>query len=261
MPPIITITSDFGMRDTYVAAMKGVILSLNRAVQIIDITHEIPPQDIRRGALCVMGVHRYFPAGTIHIVVVDPGVGSDRPLICVSMHDQLFLAPDNGVLSWAARGARSIDRVILFEERFWVTEISATFHGRDILAPVAAHLTLGVLPRQLGRPVDLWVELPWPSPDVRDDRVNGELLLIDHFGNLITNIGATDIPGNPASHLVSCGRTDRIRLVRTYADGKEGELIALVGSMGLLEIAVRNGNAAERLGAQVGTQVSVRVRS
>jgi hypothetical protein len=255
-PPIITLTTDFGTSGPYVAAMKGVILTLNPQVRIVDVSHQIAPQNIEEGALCLASVHRFFPAGTIHVAVVDPGVGSARRLLCVLMHDQLFLAPDNGLLTWSARGATKIDRVELSEPRFWRSSVSATFHGRDMLAPTAAHLSLGVSPNQLGRRVTGWVELRWPAPVRTGTQLIGEVLAVDHFGNLITNLAESDLQLPPGVvPRVSCCGVDIGRLSRTYSDVAEGELVAVIGSSELLEIAVRQGNAAERLRARRGSPV------
>ena len=257
-PASIALTTDFGTAGSYVAAMKGVILGINPAARLVDVSHEIAPQDIRAAALCLSQVVPFFPPGSIHVVVVDPGVGSDRRLLCVRMHEQVFLAPDNGVLSWTARGADTIERIELSEPRFWRSEISPTFHGRDILAPVAAHLSLGVTPSQLGRPVGDWVQLPWPVPKPIPGGLEGELLAVDRFGNLLTNIREPELPVAARSALsVVCEATEIGPLVRAYSDVRDGELAALVGSSGLLEIAVRNGSAAARLGARPGTRVRV----
>jgi S-adenosylmethionine hydrolase len=258
--PIITLTTDFGTHGPYVASMKGAILSVNPAAAIVDVSHEIAPQNVRAGALCIASVSRYFPAGSIHVVVVDPGVGSSRRLLCASMHGQLFLAPDNGVLSRCAAEAVGANVVALTESRYWRDPVSATFHGRDVLAPVAAHLSLGVPPQQLGPPVHDWVDLPWTAPVRSGPELAGEVIAIDHFGNLITNISRMNLPAPEASGArVMCGGTHIGHVFRTYSDVAEFELVALIGSTDLLEIAVRNGNAAQRLGAEVGTAVVVRL--
>jgi hypothetical protein len=258
MSPIITLTTDFGLSGPYVAAMKGVILGINPAARVLDVSHEIGPQNIREAALCLMQVVPYFPAGTIHVVVVDPGVGTSRPLLCMQMHEQVFLAPDNGVLSWAGRHAPAIQCTQLSETRFWLSSVSATFHGRDILAPVAAHLSSGLAINQLGPAANDWVDLPWPEPIRGPHEVAGEVLTIDRFGNLITNITAPAARG--LMHRLArvlCNGQDIGTIRRTYADAQPGELLGLIGSSGLLEIAVRNGNAAQKLGAAAGAAVQV----
>jgi S-adenosylmethionine hydrolase len=253
---IITLTTDFGTRDPYVAELKGVILSRNPAVHIVDVSHDINAQDVREAALCVAAVFRHFPAGTIHVVVVDPGVGSSRRLLCVTMHEQLFLGPDNGVLTWAARGAANITRIVLTDPRFWRENPSATFHGRDILAPVAAQLSLGLAPVELGSPTREWVELDWPCPERRGTHLCGEVLAIDRFGNLITNIESSEfaLALRPTAQVI-CREAMVRGISRTYADVGQGELAALFGSSNLLEIAVRDGNAAAQIGANIGCAV------
>jgi len=257
-PAVLALTTDFGTAGPYVAAMKGVILGINPDARLVDVSHEIAPHNIREAALCLSQVVPFFPPGTIHVVVVDPGVGSNRRLLCVRMRDQIFLAPDNGVLSWSARGNGTIERIELSESRFWRSEISSTFHGRDILAPAAAHLSLGITPSQLGRPAGDCEQLPWPEPSPIPGGLQGELLAVDRFGNLITNFVQPDFPVAARSTLrVVFGTTEIGPLVRTYSDVREGEFAVLVGSSGLVEIAVRNGNAAERLRAGPGTRVRV----
>lgn len=257
-PPIITLTTDFGASGPYVAAMKGVILGINPAALLVDVSHEIGPQNIRDGALCLASVAPYFPDGTIHVAVVDPGVGTRRRLLAVRMHEQIFLAPDNGILTWAAREAHTIERIELTESSYWRKHISATFHGRDILAPVAAFLSLGVVPINFGKPVDDWVQIPWPTPQSIAGGLEGEVLTIDRFGNLITSISESDLlAGGRNVARVVCGNMAVGALATTYADARAGDPVALIGSHGLLEIAVRNGSAVARLGCAVGSPVAV----
>ncbi len=260
--PIITLTTDFGTSGPYVAAMKGVILGINPAAGIVDVSHEIGRQNVREAALVLYQVVPYFPAGTIHVVVVDPGVGSDRRLLCVRTQGHIFLAPDNGVLSWIARRTAPSDRIELRESRFWRDTISPTFHGRDILAPVAAHLSLGARVADLGPSVADWVEIPWPKSVRQANQIDGEILAVDRFGNLISNLEQDVILSlQPKGNLrVSCCGQE-MPLLRTYSDAPAGQLLALIGSCGLLELAVRNGSAAERLNAYVGSAVVLGVGS
>lgn len=261
-PRIITLTTDFGASGPYVAAMKGVILGINPGARMVDVSHEIGPQNIREAALCLASVAPYFPDGTIHIVVVDPGVGTRRRLLCVQMYDQIFLAPDNGILSWAAQQAPSIERIEITESSYWRKHVSATFHGRDILAPVAAFVSLGASPNNFGKPVADWVEIPWPTPKSSGGGLEGEVLTIDRFGNLITSISEADlVAGGRNLARIACGGTEVGALARTYADVREGDPVALIGSHSLLEIAVRNGNAAARLRCALGSPVVVKWRS
>ncbi len=258
--PIITLTTDFGSHGPYVAAMKGIILGIHPDARLVDVSHEIAPQNMREAAFCLTQITACFAAGTIHLVVVDPGVGTDRRLVCVRTQGQLFLAPDNGVLSWVARGRSDVEWWEISAARFWRQPVSATFHGRDILAPVAAHLSLGVPPSALGPAVADGVTLRWPAPRARADGIDGELIIADRFGNLISNISESDLASRGrecAAMRVRCGGCDAIPLVRTYGDCPEGTVLALVGSSRLLEIAVRNGSAAAKLAAGPGTPVRV----
>jgi S-adenosylmethionine hydrolase len=254
--PIITLTTDFGEDSPYVAAMKGVILGINPQARLVDLSHQIPPQDLRHAALFLAGAVPYFPSGVIHVVVVDPGVGTDRALLYVEVAGQRLLVPDNGCWTSLLRTGAPGPKVIrLAEPRFWRQPVSTTFHGRDVLAPVAAHLSLGVRPQQLGPPVTEWVRPETPLPFESAEGIAGEVVFVDHFGNLITNI-----PGEwvGASAVVRIGSADVPRLVRTYGDAAPGDLVALVSSAGLLEVAVVQGNAADRLRVCVGAPVTVR---
>src|SRR5262245_3251107 len=189
MQPLITLTTDFGGESPYIAAMKGVILGLNPRARIIDLSHQIPPQDVGFAAFFLQASIPYYPPEAIHVIVVDPGVGTDRALLYVEVDGHRLLAPDNGCWTGLMKaGAPRPSVVRLTEQRFWRSTVSATFHGRDILAPVAAHLSLGEDPRNLGLPLDDWVRLEIPSPIIKHDQLAGEVIFIDHFGNLITNI-------------------------------------------------------------------------
>jgi len=250
--PIITLTTDFGAAAPYAAAMKGVILALNPAARPVDLTHQVPPQDVRHAAFFLASAVPCFPPEAIHVVVVDPGVGSDRALLYVEAGGRRLLAPDNGC--WTLLEGADAARVIrLAEPRFWRQPVSATFHGRDILAPVAAHLSLGTDPAQLGPGVEQWVRLTWPEPVARDDGLTGEVVFIDDYGNLITNIPGTAWADRPAR--VTVGGRPVERRVRSYAEALPGTAVVLVSSVGLTEIAVPHGSAARQLGAAVGTPV------
>ncbi len=254
---IITLTTDFGEGSPYVAAMKGVILSLNPAATVVDITHAVPAQNIRYAAVVLEDVCDRFPGGTVHVVVVDPGVGTDRALVYAHIGRQSYLAPDNGLLSRLARRTPPAKLVRLTESDYWLRPVSATFHGRDILAPVAAHLSLGLNPDHLGSPMERLVMLDWPEVRRGAGRIEGAVLLIDSFGNLITDITAEMLPAPDKwpqlrvfcrGHLVS-------GLSRTYGDASPGALVALVGSSGRLELAVVEGNAAAAIQAAPGEEV------
>ena len=254
----ITLTTDFGTRDGYVAAMKGVVLNLNPGVTIVDVTHDVPPQAIQAGGFALMNAAPYFPRGTIHVVVVDPGVGGPRRPIALERDGQIFIGPDNGLLPLAAAqpgGDEAAWHVVhLTERRYWRPTVSQTFHGRDIFAPVAAHLSLGVPVTALGSVIRDYVNASFPLPRADGRALAGEIVHIDHFGNCISNIAGERVP---AAASVRLGERVVSGVRRTYADGAPGEVMALVGSTGYLEIAVREGDAARTLNAQVGDAVYV----
>jgi S-adenosylmethionine hydrolase len=257
--PIITFTTDFGLGSPYVAAMKGVILAVNPRARLLDLSHEIPPQDVRHAAFFLRSCIPFFPVGAIHVIVVDPGVGTDRALLYVEVAGRRLLAPDNGCWTELARGASRPPRVTcLSESRYWRNPVSPTFHGRDILAPVAAHLSLGEDPQKLGPIVQEWVRLDLPSPTLEAGRLIGEVIYVDHFGNLITNIpraAYATLAAGPVRIMV--GNQEVSWRVQTYGEAPPGALVALISSAELLEIAITGGNAAQRLAARVGTLVSI----
>lgn len=260
--PLVTLITDFGTADGYAGAMKGVLLSLNRQATVIDITHEVPPQDVTAGAFTALVACPYYPPGTVHILVVDPGVGSERRILAAQIGAWWFIAPDNGLLTHLMDRHEVAAVYALTEPRFWRPVVSNTFHGRDILAPVAAHLTLGVAAEALGQRVDTatLVRLPLAQPEASPDRLRGSVIHVDRFGNLISNL-----PGAWLRQDVAAPATVWIEppgcavpLRRTYADGESGQALALVGSAGLLEVAVRNGSAAAALRAGRGATIEVR---
>jgi S-adenosyl-L-methionine hydrolase (adenosine-forming) len=257
--PIITLTTDFGVGSPYVAEMKGVLLSINAESRLVDITHAVPPQDIRWGALVLGDTAGWFPPGTIHVAVVDPGVGTTRRLIGVECEGHCFLGPDNGIFSRVLGGRAVTRQVELTEPRYWRDHLSHTFHGRDILAPVAAHRALGVPLEQLGTPCRDLFQLEFAEPAVQKGVIWGECLLVDSFGNLVTNISRRLLePLGETAWEISMAQRTITRFVRTYGDGAEGELLALLGSHDRLEIAQVNGSAARELGAGVGMPIQVR---
>ena len=256
---ILTLTTDFGVGSPYVAAMKGVILSIHPAATIVDITHDIRPQDIRHGAVVLGDVAEEFPAGTIHVAVVDPGVGTGRAIVFARIGRHRYVAPDNGLLSSLARRTPP-SQVIRVENRdYFRHPVSFTFHGRDIMAPVAAHLSLGLDPERLGPPLERLVELQWPEVRIRPDRIVGMVLEIDSFGNLITNITDEMLADRPTDNraCVICNIYETWGVFHAYAEQPQGTLIALVGSSGRLELSVVGDNAAARLGVQIGEPVTV----
>lgn len=256
---IITLTTDFGHDSPYVAAMKAVILSINPDARIVDITHSVPPQDIRHGAIVLDDVAELFPAASIHVVVVDPGVGTDRAIVYARLAGQQFVAPDNGLLSLVAE-RHPPETIIALENRaYWREPVSATFHGRDIIAPAAGHLSLGLDPAKLGRRLDRLSNFLWPTARQLSQRLEGMVVAIDSFGNLITNVPGRMLSGRPTDERVTvvCGIYETSGVYRTYAEQPPGMFIALVGSTGRLELAIVGDNAAARLGIQVGTPVVV----
>jgi S-adenosyl-L-methionine hydrolase (adenosine-forming) len=258
--PLITLTTDFGADSPYVAAMKGVIYRTNPAARVVDVTHSIPPQDVRRGAWVLEEVAPFWPAETVHVVVVDPGVGTSRQLVYARFGDAHYVAPDNGVLSRLARRESPSTIVAITEPRHWLPQVSRTFHGRDILAPVAARLSLGLDPALLGPALDRLVELSWPEVVVMPGSVRGSVRSIDSFGNLITDITADqlkDAPRDPERVRVKCDEHETLGIFNTYGDQPPMTLVALVGSSGYLEIAIVDENASMMLGIRTGTPVTV----
>ena len=262
--PIITLTTDFGTADSYVGAMKGVILSRCPDANIIDISHEIAPQSVAQGAYVLATAAAHFPPGAVHVAVVDPGVGSDRRPIALSTPAGTFVAPDNGILTRVVAapgiadtpaGVRVPDdcrAVVLDKPAFWLPDVSHTFHGRDIFAPVAAALAGGADISQVGTPIDALTVLPTPSQQAGDG-IRGAIVHIDRYGNLITDIPAAALPANAR---VSVAGAVIEGISRSYSE-RPGALLAISGSQGTLEVAVGNGNAAKALGASVGDAVSV----
>ena len=256
-PPVIGLLSDFGTRDWYVAAMRGVILSHCPTAQLIDITHEIPPQDVVAGALVLSGALPWLPRGAVVVALVDPGVGSRRVLLAAQVDGRYLVGPDNGLLALSLQQATRTQTVRLTRSRYWLPAVSRTFHGRDILAPVAAHLASGVALSRLGVRVRRVAPLELPSVRRRGQQYHGEVVHIDGFGNLVTNLpGSLLARGRALVHY----RNQPVRAVGTYAEARVGELIALVGSVGLIELALRNHSAAQRVAALRGERIVLQVQ-
>jgi S-adenosylmethionine hydrolase len=259
---IITLLTDFGTADAFVGIMKGVILGINPEVRIVDLTHAVPPQQVLPAALLLRSAVPFFPPQTIHVVVVDPGVGSARRALLIETAHGHLLGPDNGVLSLAAAAmGRRVARHIT-NEAFFRTPVSQTFHGRDVFAPVAAHLSRGADPQACGPVADAIVELAVPAVQRSPQRLTGEVIYVDRFGNLVTNIDAEALATFPVRTVsVSINNTQVAGPVGAYAAVAPGTPLAIVGSWGMLEIAVRNGSAADALAAGPGTPVTVSVES
>jgi hypothetical protein len=256
----ITLLTDFGCRDAYVGILKGVIARLNSAVSIIDLTHQIPPQDILAARFNLLNSYAYFPSGTVHLVVVDPGVGTHRRAIAVEFGRGFLVGPDNGVLSGVVQQEAASGVVELTNPRYWLTSTpSSTFHGRDIFAPVAAYLARGVPLHDLGRPLDqsTLITPDLPPAQLTDEGGSGVIQYIDHYGNLITNIPAPAWEHWTASVQTSTGQSFALETQPTYGAAAPGTLLALVGSHGWIEIAINGGSAAQYLEAQIGDPVKL----
>lgn len=249
--PIITFTSDFGLLDSYAAELKAAALKVCRDLILIDVTHNVPRHDILCGSITLARAIDGFPAGTIHVAVVDPGVGTDRRLVVAEIRKQFVVCPDNGLITWAWR----LHGGIAYELTWRPAKVSSTFHGRDILAPAAARLAAGGSISSIARRIDDPVLLD-VAPAEKDSR-RGQIIQIDHFGNAVTNIPAEMVCNGRAVSVRAGGRSLG-RLRKTYWSVSPGKPLALVGSSGLLEIAVRDGSAAEMLGLKVGDPVEVR---
>ena len=259
-PPIITLTTDFGQTDHYVAQMKGVILGLAPQTPIVDVTHEIPPQDVHRAGHLIADLADAFPSETIHVAVIDPGVGSERKVIAVRAEGQFYIAPDNGLLSLVFNRRRVDDVVSIENERFRRQTVTATFHGRDIMAPAAAHLANGVSIEELGPRLERPVRRSFgPVPSVFfEKKIVGSVAWIDRFGNLVTNIQGELLREWDRSRVrVSIGAHSVCVLRRYYAEAPAGEALLLIGSSGKLEIAINGGSAADLLKVSAGTLLTV----
>jgi S-adenosylmethionine hydrolase len=253
--PIVTLTTDFGSRDGYAGAMKGVVLSLAPAATLVDITHGVPPQDVAAGAVALAQAAPLFPAGTIHVAVVDPGVGGARADLLVESSGSFFVGPDNGVLSLAARPPRRIWRIDA--PTFRREPVSATFHGRDVFAPTAGRLAAGAAPGDAGPRLEAMTDLAPPVVGRRAGRVEGRVIHVDAFGNLITSLGVEHVPPEASIEVEGTGGVYHPVLARTFSDVDPGALVAYFGSGGQLEIARRNGSAAQHVGAERGSIVRV----
>ena len=260
----LTLTTDFGLEDGYVGAMKGVIWEIFPEARIADISHSIPPQNLAAAGIVLLQAAPYFPEGTVHVVVVDPGVGTARRPIAARIGRHFFVAPDNGVLTplyedAEARGAL-VEVVHLNRETFYRHPVSGTFHGRDIFAPCAAHLARGIPLNELGETISDFHRIPFPKPIRDGNRIRGKILAIDHFGNLATNIRPEDVQAwldSPERFRLRGDGFEICGLNRTFGERAAGEAVMIWNSMRLLEIAVVNGSAAERFHARVGDGVTL----
>ena len=262
---IITLLTDFGTGTEYAGLMKGVILSINPSAAIVDITHQIDSQDIVQAAFTTYASYGYFPDGTVHLVVVDPGVGSERSLLALEMKKQFFVAPDNGVLTLLFNEGKITSLIRVTNSKYFLASVSRTFHGRDIIAPVGAHLSGGIDLRKLGPEIDLRDAVHLDYLDARiseNGELVGKIVVIDDFGNLITNIdfkklNEVYLPGQEKKIQIKIGSHVIIGLSGTYDSVQSKTPLALIGSRGYLEIAVNKGNAARDLNAEKGDKVRV----
>ena len=253
-PPII-LTTDFGIADAYVGVMKGVIHGINPRAPVIDLTHQAPPQDLRRAAFFLAASYTFFPEGAIHVVVVDPGVGTARRPMAARLGDQVVVGPDNGLVTLALERAEAQGQAVEFfhlnRPAYWLPEVSHVFHGRDIFSPVAAHLAAGAALEDLGEPFHNPVRMRLPQPARTGAGWQGEIVHIDHFGNLSTNIRQEHLGWPPRMKLRVCG-VEIDGMVHTFGERPPGALVALYGSTGNLIVSVVNGSAAGRLQARTG---------
>lgn len=253
---VVTLLTDFGTADTYVGVMKGVLLDRAPGVQPVDLTHAVPPQDVVQASWHLARAVDYFPSGTVHVAVVDPGVGSARAILVAEDRGQAMLAPDNGLLGPVLSPDATVYELDV--ERFALPERSRTFHGRDVFTPAAAALAAGLAPWEAGARTDAWQRGAWPEAEERPGGLVIAALFADHFGNLVTTLGASRLEG--ADWSVQLGG-EELPLVKTYADVEPGAGLALIGSAGTLEISVREGSAAERYRAGAGTPILLTKRT
>lgn len=257
---IITLITDFGLEDEYVGLMKGVILGINPNAEIIDISHFISPQDIKWASYFLYYSYKYFPKGTIHVVVVDPGVGSGRRIICVKADGHIFLCPDNGVITKVIENITPEGISIVNNEKYFLKNVSDTFHGRDIFAPVAAYLSIGRAYTSVGSKIEDIKRIGLPDINQISDSIKGEVIHIDRFGNIVTNIEKSRIDEFKKQNrdiIIKIADKKIEGISKSYQEVEKGELLSIIGSRGLLEIAVNNGNAADILDINKGKEVKM----
>ncbi|MBI2681053.1 MAG: SAM-dependent chlorinase/fluorinase [Candidatus Solibacter usitatus] len=258
--PTITLLTDFGLSDHFVGTMKGVILGLCPTAQVVDISHQVTPYEVTEAAFVLAQAYRFFPKKTVHVVVIDPGVGTSRRPIVAEAAGQYFIAPDNGVFSMIFAQEKHKVRVIT-AEKYFLKPLSQTFHGRDVFAPIAAHLAKGLPPAKLGKTIDDYLRLHFEKPNRTARRGwTGTILKQDHFGNLITNFPAADFPNlHERPFELTVGMQQVTRLARSYADCRPGELIVIAGSSGYYEVSASQGSAAKALGCGAGAPCELRI--
>lgn len=250
---VISLITDFGHQDHFVGTMKGVILSISPHVRLVDLTHQVEPQNIIQASMNLFHSYRYFPGGTVHLAVVDPGVGSSRKILAAETKRHIFVAPDNGLLYPILEEAEEV-KLVSVHEKYALEPVSKTFHGRDIFAPVAAWLSLGIPLKEVGDPIQKYEPLENYTPARYSHKISGRVVLIDRFGNLITNIPVDWFDGHPFE--IRLGEVSLNQLSKSYAEGSDGPM-AIEGSNQCLEIAIGSGSAAQTLDIQVGREVQV----
>jgi len=261
--PIVTLLTDFGTKDHYVASMKGTILRINSQCTLIDITHHVNPHDIREGAFILANAYSSFAKGTIHLSVVDPGVGGPRKPVLIVTTNYFFVGPDNGLFTLALKKEKVKKVVVLTNPKYSISHMSTTFHGRDLFAPVAAYVSLGVKPEAFGPILDSWVELDFEKLRIREGKLTGEILHVDAFGNLISNIDEKQLFHFVKDHSFVIGIEKRAiqGLKKGYREGKRNEPMALIGSGGFLEISVREGSAQKMLKVRKGDSIQIKLEA
>jgi len=276
----VVLLTDFGLEDLYVGVMKGVMRRIMPTVTFVDITHSISPQSVREAALTLMNTYHYFAEDTVFLVVVDPGVGTQRRPIALKAGGYYFVAPDNGVLSYVMRGIDTYEAYELNKSDYWLDDISNTFHGRDIFAPISAHLANNTSIALLGDPLAQIAQLPPPDLSIEKDKINGEVIHIDRFGNIVTSIGQIEIisperltlsplfdsnsesvPIVPSKAIIKIHGKTIHTINRAYDEVQRGQTVALIGSSNFLEISVNQGNAAKRLDVAIGDRVELLIHA
>ncbi len=260
--PIITLTTDFGLNDHFVGAMKGVILDIVPEAAIVDVSHAVQAFDVLDGAIAISQAYSYFPNGTVHVVVVDPGVGTTRRPIIASSDGYHFVAPDNGVLSMVYAKEERMHVRHVTSDHYFRQPVSNTFHGRDVFAPIAAYLAKQVDSHKFGEEVEDYVRFAAPRPKpAGDNRIRAVVLKVDRFGNLITNVTPQDVPAlfsdKPGAFKIAVGNKEVTEIRTAYADAAPGQVFGILGSMGYLEIAANRAPASQITGANKGSEVSI----
>jgi S-adenosylmethionine hydrolase len=267
-PRLVALYSDFGHRDVYAGVLRAILRTLAPESEVVDICHEVPAGDRHAAAFMLLSAVPYLPRGTIHLCVVDPGVGTSRMLVAARAGGHTFIGPDNGVFAPVIEALGGVTEArYLTNEKLQGPRRGETFHGRDVMAPVAAHLVRGIDFANVGEQAAPLLDLPGFAPDVAAERVTGRVLHVDHFGNLVTNVLPSEVPGGGATWDLAVGTDGAAALARiarwaaTYGDAEPGELLVYPGSVGFLEVAVRDGNAAERLRVRTGSLVTATRRA